>query len=655
MRTVSRARIMYILICIGLLMTNHVAARSALHKMCDIPVDIVFVLDTSASIGPINFAKQINFIHDVVDMLNIGPGTRQSRVAAVSFSSNVVFEFGFTDDQNKVDVLNAVDKINYVSGSSTKTYAGLAYVHKTVFATGNGERPGIANVVVVLTDGNTNPGHAPITGLEGKQFTQTEASNIRSLPAYVFAIGIGSGVDKTEINGIASTPSDTFSILVDSYDVLDTSVIKNTVLTRVCEVVPPPAPPAPTKPPQRDDPACFKKKADVFFIVDTSSSLNLFENVKKELNFVGDVIDAFDVGSDQVRVGMMTFSNDPEMLFQLDDFKTKEEIAKVLMEMNANDWKGGNTYMDKALRLLMKEGLSTSHGSRYGVPQIAVIITDGRATDRKEFEKAVNELRQTNYLVFAIGVGPDRDPVELKKIASDSSRVYEVENVQSLQAIRQELVVKLCEQGDQPAPPVVTCEGAQADVIFVADSSRSIGSAAFNELKKFAVDVVKRFTVSPSDIQVGLIIFGNDTNFEFTLGSYRDQDEVLKALSNVKYLQGMQLTYTNKALNLLTQQGFSNLNGGRGGKIPKIAILITDGEPTDIEATRIAAEKGKQEGIIIFAIGVGQYIDQTGLDIMASSPTETHSFAVDNYAALSSIEESLAEKTCTAGRKTKQG
>ncbi|CAC5383555.1 unnamed protein product [Mytilus coruscus] len=179
------------------------------------------------------------------------------------------------------------------------------------------------------------------------------------------------------------------------------------------------------------------------------------------------------------------------------------------------------------------------------------------------------------------------------------------------------------------------------------DSSRSIGSAAFKELKKFALDVMKRFTVSPSDIQVGFIIFGKDTNFEFTLGSYRDQDEVINPIFNVKYLQGMQLTYTNKALTLLTRYGFSNLNGGRGGKIPKIAILITDGEPTDIEATRIAAEKGKQEGIIIFAIGVGQYIDQTELDIMASSPTETHSFAVDDYAALSSIEKSLAEKTCT--------
>ncbi|XP_063396364.1 collagen alpha-1(XII) chain-like isoform X2 [Mytilus trossulus] len=414
-------------------------------------------------------------------------------------------------------------------------------------------------------------------------------------------------------------------------------------------------PPAPIQPWQREREVCYKTKADVFFVVDTSSSLSVFDNVKKELNFVEDVISDFEMGFDQVRVGMMTFSNDPELLFQLDDFKTKEEISKYLLEMNADEWKGGNTYMDKALRLLMKEGLSTSHGSRNGVPQIAVIITDGEATDRRKFEKAVNELRLTNYIVFAIGVGPDRKLDELKKIASDSSHVFEVENVQSLHAITQELLVKLCKQGEQPAPPVVTCEGAQADVIFVADSSRSIGYVAFNELKRFAVDVVKRFTVSPSDIQVGLIIFGNDTNFEFTLGSYRDQNEVLKAISHVKYLQGMQLTYTNKALNLLTRQGFTNMNGGRGGKIPKIAILITDGEPTDIEATRIAAEKGRQEGIIIFAIGVGQYIDQTGLDIMASSPAETHSFAVDNYAALSSIEEALTEKTCTAANKRQQG
>lgn len=32
---------------------------------------------------------------------------------------------------------------------------------------------------------------------------------------------------------------------------------------------------------------------------------------------------------------------------------------------------------------------------------------------------------------------------------------------------------------------------------------------------------------------------------------------------------------------------------------------------------------------------------------MASDPTEFHSFLVSNHAALSSIEDELAEKTCT--------
>lgn len=118
------------------------------------------------------------------------------------------------------------------------------------------------------------------------------------------------------------------------------------------------------------------------------------------------------------------------------------------------------------------------------------------------------------------------------------------------------------------------------------------------------MEVVKRFTISPHDMRVGFIVFGNDTDFEFKLNTYRDQDEVIKAISKVQYLQGMQLTYTDKALTLLTRTGFTNQNGGRGGKIPKIAVVITDGLPRNVEATRAIANKAKQQGIIVFAIGM---------------------------------------------------
>lgn len=377
----------------------------------------------------------------------------------------------------------------------------------------------------------------------------------------------------------------------------------------------------------------------------------------KELDFMGEVITAFDLGKDQVRTGMMTFATNTELLFKLDDFKTKKEIAKILDDRKnfvKYQWEGGDTNIGKALRLLMDEGLSTSHGSRADVPQIAVIITDGDPNDKADFASALLELRKKNIIVFAIGVGPDRRPDNLRKIAGDPERVFELEDYGGLRTIGKELVDKVCdkEQNDEDkCKKKKDCDGAMADVIFVADSSRSLGYKSFNKLKQFAEAVVKRFTVSPIDIQVGFINFGNDSILEFRLNSYRDQDEVMKAISKVQYLdtaESMQLTYTGKALQMLIQKGFLKQNGGRGGKVPKIAIIITDGEPTDIDATHRLAKAAKQQGIIIFAIGVGKWMKQDEINLLASDPKTTHAFLVEDYDSLSFIEAALAKKTCTA-------
>ncbi|XP_071179472.1 cartilage matrix protein-like isoform X2 [Mytilus edulis] len=416
------------------------------------------------------------------------------------------------------------------------------------------------------------------------------------------------------------------------------------------------SPPAPTGHPE--PPVyrkCLKKIADVFFVVDTSSSLKINSNVIKELDFIDEVITAFDLDKDQMRTGMMTFATNTELLFKLDDFKTKKEIAKILDDRKnfvKYQWKGGDTNIGKALRLLMDGGLS--HGSRADVPQIAVIITDGNPNDKADFASALLELRKKNVIVFAIGVGPDRRPDNLRKIAGDPERVFELEDYDSLRTIGKELVDKVCdkEQNDEDkCKKKKDCDGAMADVIFVADSSRSLGYKSFNKLKQFAEAVVKRFTVSPIDIQVGFINFGNDSILEFRLNSYRDQDEVMKAISKVQYLdtaESMQLTYTGKALQMLIQKGFLKQNGGRGGKVPKIAIIITDGEPTDIDATHRLAKEAKQQGIIIFAIGVGQWRKQDEINLLASDPDTTHAFVVENYDSLSFIEAGLAKKTCTA-------
>ncbi|XP_071179460.1 collagen alpha-6(VI) chain-like isoform X1 [Mytilus edulis] len=600
-------------------------------KVCD-PVDIAFIVDTSSSLWYKHFKLQIKFIHDIVSLWDIGPGDQQSRAAAVSFSSRLFPEFGFSDSQSKKSVLAAVNNITYVAGDATRMYLGLEYAHDTIYAPGNGERSNVSNVVVILTDGVTNPGHYDnFTRDVGKKLTQTQAARVRGLPANLFAIGIGNDVDENEVRGMASKPAESYSLFVNNFDDLNSNFVKRSVLQKVCGSLP-----------QKIE-ECKQTKADVFFVVDESSSLHRHENFQKELNFVASVIDQLEVGRDDVRVGMMTFSSDPRMLFQLNDFKTKKQIASLLKYI---PWRGGDTYLDKALKLLMSDGLVASQGSRNNVPQITIVITDGQSTNPRETEKMLVELRRMNFIVFAIGVGPNRDPTELQRIASDPSYVLEVENIDGLVEIRKKLITQLC-PGDRPEPPKpITCQGAIADIIFIADSSTSIGITAFNDLKEFAKSVVKRFTIGPNNIKIGLITFANDAEFQFRLDTFNDKDEVIKAITSMPYSTGN--TNTHKALEILNKFAFTPNFGGRGNRVPKIAIVITDGSSRQPTLTRTLAIKAKQQGIMMFSIGVGPYIDQNELDIMASSPTSMYSFSVDSFAALSSIEGSLANRTCTA-------
>ena len=75
--------------------------------------------------------------------------------------------------------------------------------------------------------------------------------------------------------------------------------------------------------------ACINRPADVYFVLDSSSSIwvNDFEDVM--LGFVRDVIDFYDVGSDRTRVGIITFSDSPRTVFGLGSHLHKNELLKV--------------------------------------------------------------------------------------------------------------------------------------------------------------------------------------------------------------------------------------------------------------------------------------------------------------------------------------
>ena len=146
---------------------------------------------------------------------------------------------------------------------------------------------------------------------------------------------------------------------------------------------------------------CKEAVADIFFLLDKSTSIHTVENFKKELNFVTTVVDSLELGPTKSQVGVMTFSDQPKMKFHLNDYTSKTAMVNAISNIK---WEYGNTYLDRALAMVRTQGLNPDYGSRPEVPQIAVIITDGESTDPSKTRTELKKLHAQNYILYAIGI-----------------------------------------------------------------------------------------------------------------------------------------------------------------------------------------------------------------------------------------------------------
>ena len=126
----------------------------AVGATTECPVDIIFVLDDSASIGEANFILSKSFLSQLVARLNIGSG--RTRVGLVKYSANVNAHICLNSHSSVASLQSAILALYFTSGTSTNTHLALDYVRTTMLTPACGDRGKVPNVVVVLTDGQSS-------------------------------------------------------------------------------------------------------------------------------------------------------------------------------------------------------------------------------------------------------------------------------------------------------------------------------------------------------------------------------------------------------------------------------------------------------------------------------------------------------------------
>lgn len=162
------------------------------------------------------------------------------------------------------------------------------------------------------------------------------------------------------------------------------------------------------------------------------------------------------------------------------------------------------------------------------------------------------------------------------------------------------------------------------DLVFMIDSSESVGVENFKKIRKMVDRTLTQFTISEKKTHVSIIMIDSVPHIELNLNTLKGDnitsDNVFKVVDNLKFISGQ--TRIDLALRMARKEVFSKLGGGRK-HAQKILLVFSDGgqtwNPTMLNL-RNEAEDLMMAGVQIYPVGVwaDELNMRTLLDITSS-------------------------------------
>ncbi|WAQ98536.1 MATN1-like protein [Mya arenaria] len=379
------------------------------------PADIYFALDASNSIWPEDFKKQLNFVRDLISLFDVS--ATKTRIGLVTFSDTVRPIFDFNTKQEKSNLIALMNNITFMSGR-TKTSDALKFIHEQGFSRDVARRE-VAHIILVFTDGISKTPHE----------TAREAELAKRDGIYLFSIGIGMSVERTELEDIASEPVDDYVFHVSNFSVLNT--IKNILAIKTCALQPE------DYVADTDVKKCdINMNTDLMFVYD-SAQLGI-PRTRKITKFVYDVTANLNLESGHLKVGRLL----ENCISNADTYLTSQRQNMDFDEIYFPDFR-------RMIRRLASQGFAEPYGARRYAKKVAVLFIDDATENLKQAADEIVRLTNTHTFVVAIG---DMDVFAAANLASKPANDYivHIPSYKYLHTAKYTLLQKLCNIFSKP-------------------------------------------------------------------------------------------------------------------------------------------------------------------------------------------------------------
>ncbi|KAM7421857.1 hypothetical protein PAMA_010084 [Pampus argenteus] len=196
---------------------------------------------------------------------------------------------------------------------------------------------------------------------------------------------------------------------------------------------------ASARPKAGPDQKCKSGPVDLVFLIDSSRSVrpHEFETMRK---FMIDILDTLDIGLNATRVGVVQYSSQVRSEFSL---KTHSKLDSMVKGINQIIPLAQGTMTGLAIKYVMNAAFTAEEGDRPQVPNVAVIVTDGRPQDR--VAEVAAEAREKGIEIYAVGVAR-ADMTSLRAMASPpfEDHVFLVESFDLIHQFGLQFQDKLC-------------------------------------------------------------------------------------------------------------------------------------------------------------------------------------------------------------------
>ena len=190
--------------------------------ICDKVMNVGFILDSSSNVKD-KYDVEKSFMKKLT--ASFGVSTDGSKASVIAYSDVADINIKFTDNDDVESFSDAVDKIPFMN-SKSRIDKALELADKAMFRQSNGAKPGVVNVLVILTTGTESDDEDAVN-------PATIAEELIKAGVNIITVGIGENVNKDRLEAITGNEENVF--LTPSFDDLaDTALVKK-INEHACE------------------------------------------------------------------------------------------------------------------------------------------------------------------------------------------------------------------------------------------------------------------------------------------------------------------------------------------------------------------------------------------------------------------------------------